>query len=67
MNHKKYDRLRKETNICKIKHHKQIVEYEQFLNHKMFRINKLKNIYSKEVYDCLHKPRYPTFTTSTKI
>ena len=64
MNSKKYDRLQKEPNICKIKHKNRIMKYERFLSHKMFCINKLKNMYNKEVYDCLHEPRYPTFTTS---
>jgi len=54
----------KETNICKIKHNKKIVEYEKYLSHKLFCTNKFKNTYSTEVYDCLHKPRYQTFSTS---
>lgn len=54
----------KETNICKIKHHKKNIEYEKYLSHKLFCTNKFKNTYSAEVYDCLHKPRYPIFTTS---
>ena len=64
MNYKNHGRLSKETNICKIKHNKEIIKYEQFQSHKMYCINKFKNTYSNEVYNCLHKPRYPTFTTS---
>lgn len=63
MNSKKYDRLQKEPNICKIKHKKRIMKYERFLSHKMFCINKLKDTLSTEVYNCLHVPRYPKFTT----
>ena len=66
MNYNKYVRLQKETNICKIKHDTKITGYELFIGHKMFCTNKLKNTYSSELYDCLHNPRYPSFTTSTK-
>lgn len=64
MNSEKYSQLQKESNICKIKYHKKIIEYQQRVSHKMFCINKIKNTNSTEVYNCLHKPHYPTFTTS---
>ena len=62
MNFSKYNPFPNNTNICNIKHNKQIIKYEHFHCHKMFRINKFKNTYSTELYNCLHNPRYPTFS-----
>ncbi len=63
MDYTKYTQTKKEINICKIKHDKKKVEYERFIGRRMFCTNKFKNTYSAEVYNCLHKPRYPTFNT----
>ena len=63
MNYTKYNRIQKEINICKIKHDKKQMEYERFIDRKMFCTNKFKNTYSTAVYNCLPKPRYPTSTT----
>ena len=52
MNYTKYNRIQKEINICKIKHDKKQMEYERFIDRKMFCTNKFKNTYSTEVYNC---------------